>query len=33
MAPAVYESMTVTLENNGYLFRINASVIAFEGLP
>ena len=31
MAPAVYESMTVTLENNGYLFRINASVIAFKG--
>lgn len=31
MAPAVYESMTVTLENSGYLFRINASVIAFKG--
>lgn len=31
MTPAVYETMTVTIENSGYLFRINASAIIFKG--
>lgn len=31
MTPALYETMTVIIENSGYLFKINASAIVFKG--
>lgn len=31
MAPAVYETMAVSIDSAGYIFRINASAVTFKG--
>lgn len=31
MAPAVYETMAVSIDSAGYIFRINASAVKFKG--